>query len=81
MKIECRRCHGDHPTLLCPELLRDRMTSGLNYQPICDAPQDARISNGAGYRMCSNPAHLQEPDYAQRGPVWHKISEWPEGKC
>ncbi len=51
-----------------------------NYQPICDHPVDGRMTNGAGYRLCCNPAHSEEPDYAQRGPVWHKISEWPAPK-
>lgn len=31
----------------------------------------------SGYRLCCNPEHRQEWDYELRGPVWHKISDWP----
>jgi len=55
-----------------------------NVKPICENPQDGCMSTGGGLRLCTNPAHREEPDYATRGPVWHHMSEWSEsalGTC
>lgn len=54
-----------------------------NYQPACKHPIDASISNGAGYRLCCNPEHNNDPQNSRLGffrPVWHKITEWKENK-
>jgi hypothetical protein len=42
-----------------------------NYQPVCNNPQSARISNAAGYTMCADC-----PSDSLRGPVWHPTKEF-----
>lgn len=55
----------------------------MNYQPICENPVDGCMTNGAGYRLCCNPKHKEDPANSRLGffsPVWHPMSEWPEAK-
>jgi hypothetical protein len=49
----------------------------MNKKPICDNPINGSMETLSGYRLCCNPKHSEESDYAFSGPVWHPIADWP----